>query len=162
MGLDGFLICQKRVLSLAMRWPRINMTFLKGLRPRVIPVSLWPRLFPRHRTLTLSIRLSLEIWATPRVMLHNSMEGEFNRWFGIQGIEMVRGAHTIKIPFKPDQWLSVFGKKGNYNAAVTKRFREFLVKPLNVCVVFGGGSFYGHGLFMSSGSATFRLSKLVI
>jgi hypothetical protein len=100
--------------------------------------------------------------ATARVMLYSSLYGEFNRWFGIQGIEMVEGTHTIKIPLEPDKWLSVFGKKGDFNANTRKKFKEFLIKPLNVGVVFGGGSFYGHGLFMSSGSATFRLRELTI
>ena len=100
--------------------------------------------------------------ATARVMLHHSMRGEFNRWFGIRGIEMVPGTHTVQIPFDPDEWLSVFGKKGNHNANIRKRFNEFLRKPINVSVVFGGGSFYGHGLYMATGSATFRLNRLII
>ena len=82
-----------------------------------------------------------------------AMANEFGRWFG-QGYkqELAPGSFTIGAPFysDPGRWVSVYGKNG---ATYLPQFQAALSSVAEVGVVFGGGCFAGHGVFVSGGQA---------
>ena len=53
------------------------------------------------------------------------------------------------------QWTSVFGEKANASATATAGFEQAMSNLGNVGFAFGGGCFYGHGVRVSGGRATF-------
>ena len=57
----------------------------------------------------------------------------------------------------PDQWSSVYGKTGNYDATALAGFRDALANLGHIGMTFGGGCFFGHGVNVSGGTARFVL-----
>ena len=90
-------------------------------------------------------------------------EYEFYRWFSNEvAYELAAGDVDLSAPLTPDQWTSVFGKKGHDNSAATLGFVQALQDLANVGFVFGGGCFYGHGVNVSGGTARFSLQEYSI
>ena len=85
---------------------------------------------------------------------------EFYRWWSspVAFVLAPAQATTIAAPVAPDQWLSVFGKKGDANAQAAAGFQQAAGDVQAVGLTFGGGCFYGHGVFVTGGSARFNLS----
>jgi len=81
---------------------------------------------------------------------------EFGRWFaGDLRQELKAGTNTIVALINdPSKWGSVYGKKGN---TVPADFQQSCSNVANVGMVFGGGDFAGHGLFVTNGTATFTI-----
>lgn len=69
---------------------------------------------------------------------------------------------TLTVPLTPDQWQSVYGKMGNFDAGTLADFQSSLKKPLEIGLSFGGGCFFGHGVSTLNGSAKFILSDYSI
>jgi hypothetical protein len=44
-----------------------------------------------------------------------SAESELHRWFSLSGFKLEEGSADLTVPLSPDQWVSVFGKRGDYN-----------------------------------------------
>jgi len=87
-------------------------------------------------------------------------EYEFYRWFSNDvAYELAAGSANLTAALTPDQWTSVFGKKGDYHSAAKLGFAVALQDLANVGFVFGGGCFYGHGVNVSGGTARFMLEK---
>ena len=85
---------------------------------------------------------------------------EFYRWFSNEvAYELVAGSANLTAALMPDQWTSVFGKKGDYDSAANVGFVQGLQDLVNVGFVFGGGCFYGHGVNVSGGTARFTLRQ---
>jgi hypothetical protein len=86
---------------------------------------------------------------------------EFQRWWSNPGvirlIDAAQGLVTLTIPITPDQWSSVYGKRGNLDASTLAGFNAALSRPYFVGLTFGGGSFFGHGVYLSGGDAEFQL-----
>ena len=57
----------------------------------------------------------------------------------------------------PDQWSSVFGKFGNAHAVAEAGFKSATQNVSRLGLTFGGGCFFGHGVNVRGGSATFAL-----
>jgi hypothetical protein len=70
----------------------------------------------------------------------------------------VSGA-VLTAPLTPDQWSDVNGQLGSSNPAA---FADALSNVGAVGMTFGGGCFYGHGVYLDSGSATFVVTKFVL
>jgi hypothetical protein len=88
-----------------------------------------------------------------------SKGGEFYRWWAnSNAYKLAPGSATLAVPLTPHQWSSVFGKLGNYDAASLDGFRSSLKDVAQVGLVFGGGCFFGHGVSVSGGSATFIMT----
>ena len=68
------------------------------------------------------------------------------------------GQVTLTIPIQPDQWSNVAGKRGNYDAARLAGWQAALSNPRFVGLTFGGGSFFGHGVNVSNGTARFVMT----
>ncbi len=60
------------------------------------------------------------------------------------------------------QWTSVFGEKANASAAATAGFKQAMANLGNVGFSFGGGCFYGHGVRVRDGGATFAVTSYII
>jgi hypothetical protein len=85
---------------------------------------------------------------------------EFHRWWSNpQAILLAEGQHTITVPLTPDQWSSVFGRKGG---AAGGEFANALREAERIGMTFGGGCFFGHGVNVSGGEATFTMKDFVV
>lgn len=89
-----------------------------------------------------------------RICIIKSMYGEYNRWFSNKGIELKIGKLTLSIPLEPgdenySEWCSVYGKSPVYNAANLNGFKQCMIKPVQLAIIFGGGNHYGHGVSMT-------------
>jgi hypothetical protein len=82
---------------------------------------------------------------------------EFYRWWSDQAF-YVLGPGTITLTgdlTDPSQWSSVYGRHGDENPTM---FRDALANVGNLGFTFGGGCFYGHGVYVDpgTGQATFK------
>ena len=91
-------------------------------------------------------------------------EYEYYRWFSNDvAYELgAGGSANLTAALTPDQWTSVFGKKGDHDSAATLGFVQALQNLANVGFVFGGGCYYGHGVNVSGGTARFTLRQYSI
>jgi hypothetical protein len=90
-------------------------------------------------------------------------EYEFYRWFSNDvAYELAAGSANLTAALTPDQWTSVFGKRGNYDSATEIVFMQALQNLAHVGLVFGGGCYYGHGVNVIGGTARFTLRQYSI
>ena len=101
--------------------------------------------------------------ATVRLLIerrNDDMRQEFHRWWSNpKAIVLAAGSHTLTIPLTPGEWSSVFGKKGD---AAPEEFSAALEDAGAIGLTFGGGCFFGHGVNVTGGEATFVLKGLAI
>lgn len=71
----------------------------------------------------------------------------------------IGGPTTLLVPLTPDQWSDV---NGLFGTAELAGFQAALKNVGNVGMTFGGGSFFGHGVYLTSGSATFNLTDFTV
>jgi hypothetical protein len=90
---------------------------------------------------------------------------EFYRWWANPiGYELqpTSGNVTMTVPLTPDQWSSVYGKGGSYDATTRAGFQDVLSNLGRAGMTFGGGCFFGHGVNVSGGTARFVLISYTI
>jgi hypothetical protein len=75
---------------------------------------------------------------------------------------MAEGSSVLRIPFNPALWRSVNGKYANSKLSLTREFYDCVTGPVQVGIVFGGGLYYAHGLFMSQGTGNVRVRRVVV
>lgn len=86
--------------------------------------------------------------------------GEFDRWWSNPtSFELAFGSATVTVPLTPERWSSVYGKFGNADAATEAAFARALRNVSQLGLTFGGGCFYGHGVRVKGGTATFTLTS---
>ena len=96
---------------------------------------------------------------------NDDLSEEFYRWWAnptSYELQPTPGDVTLSVPLTPDQWSSVYGKSGNYNAAALAGFQDALRNLGNIGMTFGGGCFFGHGVNVSGGTARFALMSYTI
>lgn len=83
---------------------------------------------------------------------------QYRYWSQAGYRELAPGAYFISATFDPAQWTDVYGKAGS---AFPDRFLEALRNAADVGVTFGGGCFFGHGVFVDprAGTARFRIDE---
>ncbi len=83
----------------------------------------------------------------------------YDRWWSNPiAIELVPNMmSTITTPLDPAQWSSVYGHTGDSSLEAMAGFQAALNDPGDVGLSMGGGCFYGHGVYVSGGSAQFVL-----
>jgi hypothetical protein len=103
--------------------------------------------------------------ATGRVRLFLQQSGDtltaqepYKRWWSLPYVELSDGEFTLSVPLSPDQWTSVFGQSG---AEVPNEFNAAISKLENVGFTFGG-TFAGHGVFVTGGNARFVLKEFSV
>jgi hypothetical protein len=82
----------------------------------------------------------------------------YKRWWSVPYVELHEGESTLSVAVSPDQWTSVFGQGG---AEVPNEFSTAISKLGNVGFTFGG-TFAGHGVFVTGGSARFGLKEFSV
>ena len=96
--------------------------------------------------------------ATTRAYFETAFSGEFDRWWANPTSYVLGpGTVTLTVPLTPDQWSSVYGKFGNYDANSLAGFQNTLQNTFNIGMSFGAACFFGHGVQVSGGTAQFQL-----
>ena len=88
-----------------------------------------------------------------RIGNDGTADTQFHRWFSVPQSNLMAGKVDFSVPLKPENWLSVFGKKGD---EVPLEFAAALTQVKSVGMVFGGGCFKGHGVNIDKGEAKFN------
>jgi hypothetical protein len=105
-----------------------------------------------------SVRLSVE-------KRNYAGQAYYGWWSNPAAITLAGGTFTVSIPVDPAQWSSVYGEFGNASSAATKGFNDAFKNPYKVRMAFGGGCFFGHGVYQNnpaSGQSLFRLLNFSI
>jgi hypothetical protein len=87
--------------------------------------------------------------ATMRLMLQRNgddLTGDYGRFWATVGLLLAPGTRTITVPLTPEAWSSVNGKRGD---TVPQEFASLLADVGNIGVTFGGGCFFGHGVWVT-------------
>lgn len=92
----------------------------------------------------------------------DDLYSEFYRWFSVSGFKLEEGHADLTVPLAPDKWVSVFGKRGDYNESAQTGFHQALQNLGNVGFVYGGGCFYSHGVNVIGGSARFLATEYAV
>jgi len=85
---------------------------------------------------------------------------EFYRWWSVSNVVLAAGEHELSAPLVPDQWLSVFGKRGDHPATAGQFVAA--VADLESAGQTFGGMFAGHGVFAVEGPSRFTLESYEI
>lgn len=84
---------------------------------------------------------------------------EFYRWWSNPvSVKLQAGPFHATVPLRPDQWSSVFGKKGNASPAARAGFAQALAHAAKVGMTFSGGNTFGHGVNIRGGKATMAVT----
>jgi hypothetical protein len=87
----------------------------------------------------------------------------YYRWWCSSRINLTFGENqTFSCVIDGAKWISVFGESGTTSAASQAGFAQALKNAAHVGVTFGGQMFAGHGVWTTSGNATFRISDISI
>lgn len=84
---------------------------------------------------------------------------QFYRWWAQTGIKLQFGPFEQQIPFDLVRWSSVLGVKGD---AAPDGFNAATNDLQVVGLTFGGGCFYGHGVYVIGGTATFIVREFEV
>ena len=88
---------------------------------------------------------------------------EFYRWWSTTAAYVLADGDAVLVGdlTDPSTWTSVLGKDGTANEAA---FRAAIGDIGNIGFTFGGGCFYGHGVFVAAGtgSATFTAGQITV
>jgi hypothetical protein len=100
--------------------------------------------------------------ATARVRLFLQQQGDtltaqepYKRWWSVTYVELHEGEFTLTVPLSPESWSSVFGQRGD---EVPSEFANAVSQLANVGFTFGG-TFAGHGVYVTGGNARFVLKQ---
>ena len=90
-------------------------------------------------------------------------DDSYMRWWSRQAFIPLVSADTVSIavPLTPDRWSGVSGQFATQNASSTEWFNRMVTGnvPGRAGLVFGGGCSYGHGLYVTGGSATLTVTQ---
>lgn len=91
----------------------------------------------------------------------------YYRWWANDPASVVlqNGTFSISAVLSPgagDGWTSVMGEQASASAAATAGFQQAIANAAMMGFTCGGGYFYGHGVNMSAGSATFILNSYTV
>ena len=100
--------------------------------------------------------------ATARVRLYLQQRGDtltaqepYKRWWSVTYLELREGKFTLTASLSPDEWTSVFGQRA---AEVPNEFNAAISQLASVGFTFGG-TFAGHGVYVTGGNARFILRQ---
>jgi hypothetical protein len=82
---------------------------------------------------------------------------EFYRWWSVGNVVLAAGKQELAARLIPDQWLSVFGKRGDHPAAAGQLAAT--IANLQAVGQTFGGMFAGHGVFAVEGPSRFTLES---
>ena len=83
---------------------------------------------------------------------------QYYRWWANPTYHVIAaGSGDMTVPLVPSQWSSVFGARGDASAQVIGFFNDALRNCEHAGITFGGGSAFGHGVRVTSGSARYHM-----
>lgn len=83
-----------------------------------------------------------------------------NRWWSANSYYVLTpGLVTLVILLDPAQWSTVNGSTGVQEIAA---WNYALQNPTQIGITFGGGYFFGHGVYVTGGTAQFQLQQLSV
>ncbi len=91
--------------------------------------------------------------ASARVMVErqgDDLRSPSGRWWTVAPIVLKAGATVVSAPITPDQWSNVNGVLGTDDP---QGFADAMSHTGFVGLTFGGGCFFGHGVWLSAGAA---------
>lgn len=80
---------------------------------------------------------------------------QYRYWSARAVRELAPGSHALRAMIDPAQWTDIYGKSGS---DYPERFRQALQNAARVGITFGGGCFYGHGVFNADSNSTARFT----
>jgi hypothetical protein len=91
----------------------------------------------------------------------------YYRWWANDPADVVlqNGAFIVDVVLDPNAsggWTSIMGEQANASTAATQGFQAAIANAANMGFTCGGGSFYGHGVNMQSGTATVILTSYTV
>jgi hypothetical protein len=98
---------------------------------------------------------------------HDNLSGAgayaYYRWWCSRPINLKFGDNqTFSCVIDGAKWISVFGEPGTTSGASQAGFAQALKNAASVGLTFGGQRFAGHGVWTTSGSATFTINAINI
>jgi hypothetical protein len=85
------------------------------------------------------------------------------RWWSRQGYVplVTAGTFSLAVPLTADRWGGVNGQLATSSDAALRWFSRIVqaVQPSRIGLVFGGGCSFGHGLYVSGGTATLTVTQ---
>jgi len=85
-------------------------------------------------------------------------EMQFYRFWSVEGCkELAPGTFEITATLDPYLWTSVYGVRGSDAPA---EFAAALAEAESIVLTFGGGYFYGHGVYVHDGAARFTIESI--
>lgn len=95
-------------------------------------------------------RARLMIWISPDLSTQT-----YRYWSQVGVMQLGAGSFIVKADFDPNLWTDVYGASGASNPAAWK----YILQNANRAgVTFGGGCFYGHGVFIDEGTGMARFT----
>jgi hypothetical protein len=92
------------------------------------------------------------------VWAHQGNSADNSRWWAHDvSYTLGPGTVTMAIPIDPANFSNVAGQMGNFDATTLAGFNSAMADVYSLGVTFGGGSNYGHGIYVTGGTARFTL-----
>lgn len=88
-----------------------------------------------------------------RFIILKDLTSEFGRWWSLASVVLQPGGFTLSVPLLPAEWSSVYGKRGDFDAAALAGFQAALAAPQKVGLTFGAGNDFGHGITATGNSS---------
>lgn len=100
--------------------------------------------------------------AHARLVIENNKLSDWGFWSNPQAYNLNdQTVQTITVPLQPHYWSSTFGKMGD-DPSMGDAFANMLKTHDHIGLSFGGGCFFGHGVFVTGGTANFILSNFQV
>ncbi len=93
----------------------------------------------------------------------NNDYAEYDRWWSNPiAFTLGNGSATLVVPLTPDQWSDVYGHFGNENVDTLAGWNAAINNVSSLGMTFGGGCFFGHGVYVINGTARFTIVNYTI
>ncbi len=88
-----------------------------------------------------------------------SAPDDYRWWSNPLAMTLEAGTATVTVPLDPAQWSDAGGIMGSNDPA---GFSAALASPGTIGLTFGGGCFYGHGIYADGGTARFIVTNYAV
>jgi len=88
-----------------------------------------------------------------------SAPDNYRWWTNPTALLLTPGSATISVPLDPGQWTDT---NGNLGTSDPIGFAAALADPMTIGFTFGGGCFFGHGVYVDGGTARFVVTSYTV
>ena len=95
--------------------------------------------------------------ARARIMVQrqgDDLRSASGRWWADTPLDLRPGVVTITVPIAPERWSNVEGRRDG--------FEDAMANPGYVGLTFGGGCFFGHGVWLFGGAARMKVAGFAV